>query len=196
MRRLIASSALLLSLALTSLVPRAHATTVLKVDVSQMTTMSEWVVRARVTAVENIVKAADGEGPFTDVHLAIDEVYRGPAGTAPARTLVVRLMGGAMGNGLAMKVPGMPRFKVGEEAVLFLEKTTLGFVPCGLEQGVWRIIKGPFGYEVVQQTVLDLNLVTRSADGKLTQDAHHHGPRRASKLLGALAAEIRAAAPR
>ena len=195
MKRFIASSALLLSLAFTSTLTPAHATTVLKVDVSQMTAMSEWVVRARITAVENIVKAADGEGPFTDVHLVIDEVYRGPANAAPTKTLVMRLMGGAMDNGLAMKVPGMPRFKVGEEAVLFLEKTAFGFVPCGLEQGVWRVIKGPFGYEVVQQTVLDLNLVTRSADGKLTQDAHH-GPHRASKLLGVLAAEIRAATPR
>lgn len=192
MKRLLARSALalLLTAPIASLVPTAHATTVLKVDVQEMTLLSEWVVRGRVLSVDNVA-APDQGGPFTDVRIALDEVYRGPKapdGTAP-KELVIRLMGGKMDGGLAMKVPGMPRFAVGDAAVFFLERTASGLIPAGLEQGVWRLVKGPFGYEVVQQTVFDTNLVVRTPDGKLVPDAH--GPHRTSKLLSALVAEIR-----
>lgn len=192
MKRLLARSALALLLS-TPLIAPSHATTVLKVDVKEMTSLSEWVVRARVVAVENVV-AADQGGPFTDVRIALDEVYRGPenqkAGDgAYPKELVIRLMGGKMDGGLAMKVPGMPRFAVGDTAVFFLERTATGLIPAGLEQGVWRLVKGPFGYEVVQQTVFDLNLVVRTPDGKLVPDAH--GPHRTSRLLSSLVAEIR-----
>jgi hypothetical protein len=195
MKRLLARSALALLLS-TPLVAPSHATTVLKVDVKAMTSLSEWVVRGRVVSVDNVV-AADSGGPFTDVKIALDEVYRGPQnhddlktpdGAAP-KELVIRLMGGKMDGGLAMKVPGMPRFAVGDAAVFFLERTATGLIPAGLEQGVWRLVKGPFGYEVVQQTVFDLNLVVRTADGKLVPDAH--GPHRSSCLLSSLVAEIR-----
>jgi len=188
MKRLLARSALALLLS-TPLVTTSHATTVLKVDIKEMTSLSEWVVRGHVISVENVV-AADLGGPFTDVKIALDEVYlgkKGTDGTVP-RELVIRLMGGKMDGGLAMKVPGMPRFAVGDAAVFFLERTATGLIPAGLEQGVWRLVKGPFGYEVVQQTVFDLNLVVKTADGKLVPDAH--GPHRTSRLLSSLVAEI------
>lgn len=192
MKRLLARSALALLLT-APLLDTSRATTVLKVDVQEMTSLSEWVVRARVVSVDNVV-AADQGGPFTDVRIALDEVYRGPqdpkgADGAHPKELVIRLMGGKMDGGLAMKVPGMPRFAVGDAAVFFLERTATGLIPAGLEQGVWRLVKGPFGYEVVQQTVFDLNLVVRTPDGKLVPDAH--GPHRTSRLLSSLVAEIR-----
>lgn len=189
MKRLLARSALALLLT-APLLDTSRATTVLKVDVQEMTSLSEWVVRARVVAVDNVV-AADQGGPFTDVRIALDEVYRGPKAPdgAHPKELVIRLMGGKMDGGLAMKVPGMPRFAVGDAAVFFLERTATGLIPAGLEQGVWRLVKGPFGYEVVQQTVFDLNLVVRTPDGKLVPDSH--GPHRTSRLLSSLVAEIR-----
>jgi hypothetical protein len=166
---------------------QSHATTVLKVEVADMTRMSEWVVRARVLAVDNVHLKGPDEGIFTDVTLQIDEVYRGL--NAP-KTVKMRLMGGLGDNGIAMRVPGMPNFKVGEEAVLFLEKTAFGYVPAGLEQGVWRIYRGPLGYQVVQQTVLDTQLMARDDNGALVPT---HGPKHASKLLGQLVTEIRQA---
>ena len=190
MRRLLARSIFAVLLATPLTLSPARATTVLKVDVKDMTSLSEWVVRGRVVAIDNVVTTKDGGGPFTDVRVVLDEVYHGPKHEKAPRELVMRLMGGKMDDGLAMKVPGMPRFAVGDEAVLFLERAGGGLIPCGLEQGVWRVLKGPFGYEVVQQTVFDLNLVVRTADGKLVPDSH--GPHRASRLLSSLVAEIRA----
>ncbi len=179
-----ASALVISAAALTSAGP-SHATTVLKVDVADMTRMSEWVVRARVLAVDNVHIKGPDEGIFTDVSLQIDEVYRGV--NAP-KTLKMRLMGGLGDNGIAMRVPGMPNFKVGEEAVLFLEKSAFGYVPSGLEQGVWRIYRGPLGYQVVQQTVLDSQLMARDASGALVPS---EGPKHSSKLLGQLVTEIR-----
>lgn len=194
MRRYIRSLALSLALSTPLLGSPGHATTVLKVGVADMTRMSEWVVKARVLAVDNVAKTPSGDGPFTDVRLSVDAVYAGPTNAQAPRELVVRLMGGRMDDGLAMKVPGMPRFAVGDEAVFFLERTATGLLPCGLEQGVWRLVQGPFGYEVVQQTVFDTNLVIKTTDGRLVPD--RHGAQRDARVLGALVAEIRAALPR
>lgn len=190
MKRHLARTALALLLASPLITaPAAHATTVLKVNVADMTSLAEWVVKGRVVAVDNVV-SDNGQGPFTDVKIAIDERYRAPKDAKGTSELVIRMMGGKMADGLAMKVPGMPRFVVGDEAVFFLERTGTGLIPCGLEQGVWRLVKGPFGYEVVQQTVFDVNLVVRTPEGKLVPDAH--GTQQSSKLLSALVAEIRA----
>ena len=93
----------------------ASATTVLKVEVPAMTQTSEWVVLVRVVGSENVDLRADGRGIFTDVTLDVIDVYKGHA--VPDR-YVMRLMGGQGADGISMRIPGMPRFVRGEEAVL------------------------------------------------------------------------------
>ncbi|MFO0748718.1 MAG: hypothetical protein U1F43_24105 [Myxococcota bacterium] len=164
----------------------ARATTVLKVDVPEMTRTSEWVVRARVLQVESVDLRPQGEGLYTDVSLAIDEVYRG---TAVPTTYVLRMMGGVGKDGMALTIPGMPRFAVGEEVVLFLEKTAMGHVPCGLGQGVWRVLRPPVGPPVVQQSTAGLNVMARNDKGVLTTI---EGQTVVARTLADLGAEIRA----
>ena len=55
----------------------AHATTMLRVDVPEMTLTSEWVVRARVVDVKSVDLRSEGRGIFTDVTLQMRETYRG-----------------------------------------------------------------------------------------------------------------------
>lgn len=172
----------------------AQAATVLKVDVAESARLSEWVVRARVVSLTTVDQRATGDSIYTDVTLQIDAVYRGgPAdpGVAAPRTIVMRLMGGVGGDGLALTVPGMPSFAIGEEAVLFLERTGKGLVPCGLEQGVWRIAPSVTGVPVVWRNLGNLSLMEKAADGKLVPS----GPARPAgvKLLAELEREIRAA---
>lgn len=166
------------------------ASTVLKVDVSEMTRISPWVVRARVTAVASVDLRKRGESIYTDVTLAIDEFYKGPDAGAP-KTTVMRLPGGLGDDGMALTVPGMPTFKVGDDVVLFLEMTGLGPVPCGMEQGVWRVYRGALGYLMVTQSTARVSLVERDKDGRLVPS--HDRPVVATKLLDQLKAEVRAA---
>lgn len=179
-----AGVAALLTFALSS---SALAATVVEVDVAEATRLSEWVVRARVTALAPVDLRAEGDSIYTDVTLAIEAVYRGKE---VPRTYVLRIMGGTGKDGLALAVPGMPRFAVGDEAVLFLERTGKGHVPCGLGQGVWRISAGPLGYPVVHRDLRELALMKRGADGALVPSADR-GPA-PIKLLASLVAEIAA----
>ena len=166
-----------------------HATTVLKVSVEEMTRTADWVVRARVLGVTNVDLQAEGKGLFTDVELAIDEVLRGK--DVPSR-YVLRLLGGVGKNRLAMDIPGMPRFVQGEEVVLFLEKTSVGHVPSGLGQGVWRVIRTPASIPLVLQSTEDMRLMKRAPSGAIVEAPP--APALSAKLLGDLAREVRAVA--
>jgi hypothetical protein len=169
----------------------SHATTVLKVSVEEMTRTSDWVVRARVLGVANVDLQAEGKGLFTDVELAIDEVLRGK--DVPSR-YVLRLLGGVGKNRLAMAIPGMPRFVQGEEVVLFLEKTSVGHVPSGLGQGVWRVVRTPASMPLVLQSTADMRLMKRAPSGAIVEAPM--APPLSAKLLGELAREVRAVAAR
>lgn len=163
----------------------ARAATVLKIDVAEATHLSEWVVRARVTALRSVDRRAQGDAIYTEVTLAIDRVYQGEG--VPA-THVMHLMGGLGDDGLALTVPGMPRLTVGDEAVFFLERTGQGHVPCGLEQGVWRIARGPFGLPIVYRNLAGLSLMAKTPSGQLAP-VHEQGPL-PGKLLAELEREI------
>lgn len=144
----------------------AQSTTVLKVELDDLTLTSQWVVRAVVLDVAPVDLREKGKGLFTDVELLVREVYRGTK--VPAR-YTLRLLGGRGADGVTMKIPGMPTFKPGEELVLFLEPTAMGHIPCGLGQGVWRVLTTPSGEPWVQQAVSGLHLVTRGRDGRLRE---------------------------
>ncbi len=142
----------------------ARATTVLQVDVPDMTVTSEWVVRARVVGVRWVDLRPQGGGLFTDVDLSVTEVYRGAE--VPAR-YTLRMVGGRGADGIELRIPGMPTFVAGEDVVLFLEKTSVGHVPCGLGQGVWRVAVGPDGQAWVRQSTGGVHLMRRDAQGRL-----------------------------
>jgi len=166
----------------------ALATTVMKVDVPDMTQTSEWVVRAHVTAVHNLDLRRDGKGFFTDVELTITEVYRGQ--NVPQR-YTMRMIGGHGADGMNLWIPGMPRFKVGQESVLFLERTSAGHIPCGLGQGVWNVRPDLKGNNWVTQGGQGMHLVRRNHDGRLTEA--HQPPVTSVRLLQDLVTEVYAA---
>lgn len=168
--------------------PSALATTVMRVDVPMMTQTSEWVVRTHVTEVRNLDLRREGKGFFTDVVLTITEVYRGE--NVPER-YTMRLVGGRGDDGLNLWIPGMPRFTVGQESVLFLERTSAGHIPCGLGQGVWRVRKDAKGQHWVTQGGQGMHLVQRGPNGHLRPA--HMPALTAVRLLDELATEIYAA---
>jgi hypothetical protein len=118
-------------LAVSSFLPAAaSASVVTYMDTRTLTRLSPVIVRGTVRQ----VAAIEGEsgGIFTDVHLQVLEVFRGPR---RLRSLDVRLLGGRLGSREA-RVFGTPSFGVGEEVVVFASPTKSGALTVtGLFQG-------------------------------------------------------------
>lgn len=173
--------------AILALAAPAQAATVLKVEVPEAVRLSEWVVRAKVKAVASVDLRAQGDSIYTDVTLAIEAVYRGKG---VPKTYVMRLLGGEGNDGMALAVPGTPRFKVGDDVVLLLERVGDGHVPCGMGQGVWRVLPGVMGHPTVYRDLDGLSLMARDAAGKIVEAPAL--PPQNVKLLSQLVREINA----
>ncbi|HSL82309.1 MAG TPA: hypothetical protein VLF66_06000, partial [Thermoanaerobaculia bacterium] len=106
-------SALLATAALSAAAPAA-ATTYVMVEDPVLADQASAVVDARVVAVEPAPVAGR---PATDYTVEIERLV---AGSAPGTTLIVRVPGGVRPDGLELRIWGVPRFAVGERALLFL----------------------------------------------------------------------------
>ncbi|HKV03582.1 MAG TPA: hypothetical protein VJO53_00600 [Candidatus Acidoferrales bacterium] len=123
-------------LACTALLPAlnatAGATTFASMSLAQLSQTAQFIVRAK--CLENTTGWDSGE-IWTLTSFEVEESWRG---AAPER-VSVRLLGGRIGS-LTSRVSGVPRFRPGEETVLFLESTPRGeFTIVSWEQGTFRI---------------------------------------------------------
>ena len=110
----------------------AKATTLARMSVAQMSHAAQAIVRAR--CVENSAGWDAGE-IWTFTSFQVQEAWQGSV----SGRIRVRLLGGRVGN-LTSSVSGVPRFRSGEEVVLFLERTPRDdFSIVSWEQGTFRI---------------------------------------------------------
>ena len=126
----------------------ASATTLERMSVAKMTQVAQLVVRAR--CVTNSSAWHDGE-IWTFTSFAVEDAWKG-APSGAAQRLTVRLLGGSVGN-LSSTVSGVPRFRPGEEVILFLQPTARGdYSIVSWVQGTFRIHRdGRSGVEIVVQ---------------------------------------------
>jgi hypothetical protein len=111
-----------------------HATTLVRMTVREMTHAADLVLRAR--CVESLVKWDAGE-IWTFTTFEIEEAWKG----SPPRQVVVRLLGGTTPD-LTSSVDGVPRFRAGEEVVLFLVPTGRGdYSVVSWMQGTFRVAR-------------------------------------------------------
>jgi len=115
----------------------ASATTLLRMSLAKMAQTAKVIVRARCVGSSTNWDAGE---IWTFTTFDAEETWRG---SAPAR-FTVRLLGGRLGN-LTSSVSGVPRFRAGEDVILFLEPTARGdFSVVGWEQGTFRIGSDPY----------------------------------------------------
>lgn len=126
-RCLFSCAALLLAICATT-----AATTLERMSLAKMSRIATLIVRGQCLG--NSAGWDAGE-IWTLTSFGVEEVWRG---SAPPR-ITVRLLGGRAGN-LTSSVSGVPRFRSGEEVILFLEPTPRGdFSVVSWEQGTFRI---------------------------------------------------------
>jgi hypothetical protein len=126
-------------IALLALAGPARATTVLPIPLARVAGEAARIVHATVLDVR---AGRDEDGlPATWVTL---EVARTVKGTATSG-LVFKQYGVAdpLPDGTVARVPGLPRYRAGEELVLFLRgESRRGFTsPVGFGQGVYRVVR-------------------------------------------------------
>ena len=134
-------SGLILSAAVAALYsPALHATTVRQASLEQLVRGADLVFHGVVGEV-NEALAPTAAGPFrTKVEFEVLENIKGGLKSGQIFSMVVP---GGRGHGKTMVIPGMPRFKKGEQLILLLEKTRFGYIPSGLAQGVlWVRARG------------------------------------------------------
>jgi hypothetical protein len=124
----------------------ARATTLLRMSLAQLSQTARLIVRAQCLGSATEWDAGE---IWTVTTFRAEDIWRG-AIAGPQFT--VRLIGGRAGN-FTSSVSGVPRFRPGEEVVLFLEKTGRGdFTVVSWEQGTFRIGRdGASGNENVMQ---------------------------------------------
>jgi hypothetical protein len=114
----------------------AAATTLVRMDLDELTRTAAVVARARCLG-----SSARWEGGhmWTLTKFKVTEVWKSKA----PQTIVVRLVGGQDGQ-RTVHVDGVPRFQDGEEVVLFLEPSPGGeLTVAGWAQGAFRIRRDP-----------------------------------------------------
>ena len=124
------------------------ATTLERMSVARMTQSAQLVVRAQCLANSS---GWDGGEIWTFTSFEVEDAWKG-APSGAAQQVIVRLLGGSVGN-LSSTVSGVPRFRPGEEVILFLQPTARGdFSIVSWVQGTFRVHRDTHsGAEIVVQ---------------------------------------------
>ncbi|HKY31504.1 MAG TPA: hypothetical protein VJV23_03125 [Candidatus Polarisedimenticolia bacterium] len=125
-----------LALALLALAVPAHATTLKRMDLSELVRGADRVVHARAAGTR-VYWDPSGTQIYTDTRFEVVEEAKGRG----PRTLTLTTLGGRMGE-VVMSVEGTPAFEQGSEAVLFTAAAPDGRRHLvGFSQGVMRVIE-------------------------------------------------------
>ena len=133
------------SLGASATVPAARATTVMRMSLDQLARTAKEIVRA--SCVANMTRWERGE-IWTFTTFDVQQTWRGKA----SGRIAVKLLGGRTEEVTSL-VSGVPRFRPGEEVILFLESANDDcFSVIGWEQGTFRLSRDPVsGNENVTQ---------------------------------------------
>ena len=124
------------------------ATTVQKMDLQQLVTLSDSIVQGRVESVET---RYEEKTIFTYVSIVVDDPLKGER----RRTVLLRHMGGTIGA-KTVWIAGMPQFNVAEQVIVFLRNKQDGtFDVIGLDQGKYDVVDDHAVANVSGVTILD-----------------------------------------
>ncbi len=148
----------------------ASATVLIHVGLDELIDISDVIAHVNVESVEYF---SPQEGVIkTRTTFRAREILEG-AEDFDGDRLVVEVIGGEWGD-LVGHIAGMPRFREGQEVLLFLERTSIGHIFTGLGQGVFRIRRdGESGEALVTRKLNGVGLVDRDSPGG---SAWQHSP--------------------
>lgn len=114
------------------------ATVLEKKSFEDLALEADMVAIGRVAKVESH-PTTDGRHAYTYVGVGGLELLKG---TYPQSAITLRMDGGALDDGTALVVPGIPSFQPDEKVVLFVKGNGLSICPLvGWEQGLLRVVE-------------------------------------------------------
>ncbi len=148
---LTAAAVVLASMCVTLTAANSNATSVVNRTVQEMTGVSTLVISGVVAKVQpNFKSKAVPLG--TKVTITVDRVLKGFA-SGPSISFVIP---GGIVDGKSLMIAGMPSFQAGEEVVVFLEKTPVGWIPSGLANGKYSVATDESGRRTVARNASEL----------------------------------------
>lgn len=147
----------------------AQATTMEKLSVDRMSAEATLIVQGYVAW-----DYSSQQGTWTPIYTYTGiEVTRCVAGECP-ETLTLKHRGGTVGD-LTHFIPGVPKFSVGQEVLLFLRPDPEGehdrWAVFGWVQGTFAVLEDPETHEkVAVQQLEGVSLVSPGPDGVLVDD--------------------------
>lgn len=138
----------------------ATATSVQKFSLQELTKRSSAIVMAKV---EDSYSRWENKEIYTYSTLRVLDHVKGMKGQT---TVTIRQLGGRVDD-IESIVPGMPKFRMGEEVVVFLTQKDAAGYPwvMGLEQGKYTVTSDAKGNKSVRNELGDL--IRLLPDGKL-----------------------------
>jgi hypothetical protein len=156
--------AAVLAMIAVSSVPPARGTTLARMSLAQLASAAQIVARVRCTGG---FSRRDAGSIWTFTDFTVEEIFKG----APGTQIEIRLPGGRDGH-LVETVEGAPRFAAGDEAILFLERTSAGDWSISAWaagtfriEGDWRSGEQTITQDSSAGEVFDLATRTFRADG-------------------------------
>jgi hypothetical protein len=126
----------------------ALSTTVKKMDLKELVSLSDAIAQGTVESIET---RWEDKSIYTYTSIRVDEGIKG----APRRALLVRQPGGQIGA-LILDAPGTPKFKQGDQVIVFLRDRKDGtFDVVGLGQGKYDVINNFAVTNVSGMTLVD-----------------------------------------
>ena len=159
--RLILSPVLLLLLAPAS----AQGAIVIRLSIKALVQESDLVVHGKVLG-HRCFKDEETGKIFTAHTVTLLEILKGEK--KPGQKVEVVTMGGELGD-IGQLVPGEARIDDGEEVVLCLKQSRLGYVVTGMAQGKFSIVRPKGGKTILHRELGGLLLLR--ANGKKAEDA-------------------------
>jgi hypothetical protein len=125
-----------IALIATLLTAPAFATTVPRLNLDQLVQRADLIVQGHV---ESVYSQWDEERRlvFTYISIRVDESFKGER----RRSVLIRQVGGTVGT-IQMSIAGVPQFKSGEMAIVFLKHLDdSAFQVVGMSQGLYKIVE-------------------------------------------------------
>ena len=159
------AAAATLVLTLTAGVVRAM--TLVPMTTADMVDAADWVVRGTVESVTTGWNES-GTMVYTWTTIRVDECYGPPAKEMPAQ-LVICQPGGRVGDRVCV-VPGLPRYRDGEDVIVFLERRTAPqaakhaaeYMAVGAVQGKFTVTKDGLAVRNVDEAAFVTDAKVRS----------------------------------
>jgi hypothetical protein len=138
---------------------RSEATLALRATLEDMVAGAEHVVHGTV-----LRSWAQWDGQRQAIWTHYEILVQEELKAAPRVTVVVSEPGGTV-DGLSMHVAGAPEYRAGEEVILLLQATPIGYLrTCGWGQGRYSVVEQGGG-KIVRQGPVTAELVARDKTG-------------------------------